>query len=95
MSCAPSGQIRDTDELTRLRPEDIATIVKQCVEAAPRVSSPWMSAGEAADYIRCPLSRIRKLTSSGDLPHEHDGSRVLYHRDDLDQYIRQGGAITP
>lgn len=57
--------------------------------------SPWLKAHEAAAYLRCSLSRVRKLTSTRDLPHEKDGSRVLYHRDALDQFVRNGGAISP
>src|SRR3954452_5344887 len=57
-------------------------------------ASPWMSAQSAADYIGCSLSRVRKLTMLGDLPTHRDGARVLYRRDDLDAYIRSGGAST-
>ncbi|MGO9976815.1 MAG: helix-turn-helix domain-containing protein [Solirubrobacteraceae bacterium] len=59
------------------------------------IGSPWMTAPEAAVYLRCPLSRIRKLTMTGELPHERDGRRVLYHRDQLDAFIRGGGALSP
>ena len=65
------------------------------IEDAPRAWSPWMNAREAADYLRCPISRVRKLTSTGELPVEHDGRRVLYHRDALDAFVRSGGAISP
>jgi excisionase family DNA binding protein len=57
--------------------------------------SPWLTAPEAADYIRAPLSRIRKLTSTGDLPCHHEGRRVVYRRDELDAYVRDGGAVSP
>ena len=57
-------------------------------------TTPWMSAQAAADYIGCSLSRVRKLTMLGDLPTHRDGGRVLYRRDDLDAYIRSGGAST-
>jgi excisionase family DNA binding protein len=57
-------------------------------------ATPWMSAQAAADYIGCSLSRVRKLTMLGDLPTHRDGARVLYRRDDLDAYIRSGGAST-
>lgn len=59
-----------------------------------RQSSPWLSAPEAAEYLRCPLSRIRKLTATGDLPHEREGRRVLYRREELDEFIRKGGGTT-
>lgn len=57
--------------------------------------SPWLTARQAADYIAAPLSRVRKLTMSDDLPHHRDGRRVLYHRQELDAFIRSGGAVTP
>lgn len=78
---------------TRLNPEDLAAIVR-AISAASRVRSPWLSAQEAAEYLRCPLSRVRKLTMTGELPCEHDERRVLYHRDALDEYVRAGGAVS-
>lgn len=75
------------DTAVRLHPDDLAAII-----TAVRVQSPWVTANEAAAYLRCPLSRIRKLTMTGELPHEHDGSRVLYHRSSLDAYVLAGGA---
>ena len=74
---------------SRLHPEDLRAIIEAC-----RVQSPCLSAEQAAAYLQSPVSRVRKLTMSGDLPHEHDGRRVLYHRDELDQFIRSGGAVT-
>ncbi len=58
-------------------------------------STPWLSAEQAAHYLRCPVSRVRKLTMTDELPHHRDGRRVLYHRDELDAFIRGGGAKTP
>jgi|1185.fasta_scaffold53729_2 hypothetical protein len=57
--------------------------------------TPWRNATEAAEHIRAKLSRIRKLTMTGDLKAYHDGSRVLYHVDDLDDFVRRGGARSP
>src|SRR4051794_2016560 len=70
---------------------------KLALRAAPSgapAATPWMSAQAAADYLGCSLSRVRKLTMLGDLPTHRDGARVLYRRDDLDGYIRSGGAST-
>lgn len=55
----------------------------------------WMNAIEAAEYLRCPLSRVRKLTMTGELPVHRDGRRVLYRGEELDQYVRNGGATSP
>lgn len=79
----------------RLHQADVEAIAERLAEFVGRGSSPWMSANEAACYIRCPVSRIRKLTMTGELPHERDGRRVLYHRDRLDRFIQEGGAFTP
>lgn len=58
-------------------------------------SSPWLGAQSAADYLGCSLSRVRKLTMTGELPVHRDGSRTLYRRDDLDGFILAGGAVSP
>jgi excisionase family DNA binding protein len=58
-------------------------------------TSPWLNAEEAAAYVRCPVSRIRKLTSTRELPAHRDGRRVLYRSDELDGFIRRGGARSP
>lgn len=65
------------------------------VERMHEERSRWLTAKEAAEYLRCPLSRVRKLTMTGDLPVHRDGRRVLYRREELDGYIRNGGATSP
>jgi excisionase family DNA binding protein len=57
--------------------------------------SPWLTAEGAADYLGCSVSRIRTLTLTRELPHHRDGRRALYHRDELDAYVRGGGASCP
>jgi len=66
----------------------VAALVIEQLERPGR--SPWLNADEAAEHLRCPVSRIRKLTMTGELPAHRDGRRVLYRRDDLDRYVRQG-----
>jgi excisionase family DNA binding protein len=56
--------------------------------------SPWLTAPEAAGYLRCSLSRLRKLSMLGDLPTQRDGGRALYRRADLDAFVARGGAST-
>ncbi len=71
----------------RLHPDDLQAIVR-----AVRVQSPWLTAEETAEYLRCSMSRVRQLTMMHLIPHEHDGRAVRYHRDQLDAYVRDGGA---
>lgn len=56
--------------------------------------APWMTAEEAADYLRCSISRLRKLTMRKLVPAHRDGGRVLYRREDLNAFIAGGGAST-
>ena len=39
--------------------------------------TPWLTAAEAADYLRWPVKRIYNLTSSGAIPHRKHEGRVL------------------
>ena len=54
----------------------------------------WMTAEEAADDLRCSISRLRKLTMLKLVPAHRDGGRVLYRREDLNAFIAGGGAST-
>jgi excisionase family DNA binding protein len=84
-----------TERAPRLHPRDVDAIARALAPLLVAAQSPWMTAGEAAEYLRCPKSRIRKLTMTGELPCEHDGRRVLYNRGQLDEYVRRGGARCP
>jgi excisionase family DNA binding protein len=83
----------DAEDLDRLRALLAVAEVEQPM--APKPTSPWLTAAEAASRMRCPLSRVRKLTMTRELPHERDGRRVLYHRGAVDDFIRCGGAKSP
>ena len=82
----------DLDRLAELVAERIAARLNGATESS---SSPWLSAEQAAAYLACPVSRVRKLTMTGDLPTHRDGRRTLYRRDELDGYIARGGAVSP
>jgi excisionase family DNA binding protein len=82
--------------LAELRADPVALAeLRALVAVEPGRDSPWLSAPEAAEYLGCPLSRIRKLTMTGELPCHRDGRRVLYRRDELDAYVHSGGAVSP
>jgi excisionase family DNA binding protein len=49
----------------------------------------------AADFLACPKSRIYSLVSVGRIPHHRDGSRLLFDRAELRDYVRNGGARRP
>jgi excisionase family DNA binding protein len=75
--------------------EELVRRVAERLLAEIGVCSPWLDAAGAAGYLACPVSRIRKLTMTGELPCHRDGSRVLYRREELDTFVRSGGAISP
>lgn len=49
----------------------------------------------AAEFLAFPKSRIYSLLSVGRIPHYHDGSRLLFDRGELREYVRNGGARRP
>lgn len=46
--------------------------------------SAYLKIEEAAEYLACPVSRIRDLKDQGRLRHYRDGRRLLFRREDLD-----------
>jgi excisionase family DNA binding protein len=74
----------------------IAHRVAEILDARPTAEpSPWMNVSQAAEYLACPTSRIYALVSAGRLPHERDGSRLLFQREQLDAFVQHGGAKRP
>jgi len=56
----------------------------------------WLNAAQAAEHIGAPVSRIYALTSARRIPHHKDGSRLLFRRSELDEWVRTiGGARRP
>lgn len=67
--------------------ELVAEIVAQVTEklkAELAASSPWMTRGEAAAYLRVPVSRLEKDRT---VPSHRWEGRVLYSRHELDAWI--------
>lgn len=55
----------------------------------------FLDVAGAAAFLSCPKSRLYSLVSAGRIPHHKDGSRLLFDRDELRAYVRQGGARRP
>jgi excisionase family DNA binding protein len=49
----------------------------------------------AAEFLACPKSRIYALVSARRLPHHRDGSRLLFDRTELRDFVLAGGARRP
>jgi hypothetical protein len=56
----------------------------------------WLrGAGKIAEYIDCPRSRVYALNSVHRIPIHHDGGALVARREDLDAWLRDGGALRP
>jgi excisionase family DNA binding protein len=51
--------------------------------------SPWLTASEAAEYLRFGLDRLYKLTSGGVIPHRKQEGRLLFYRQELDTWLNK------
>lgn len=78
-----------------LEASDIEAIAARVADlVANQHLSPWLNTEGAADYLACPVSRVRKLTMTGQLPSYKEGGRRLYNRSELDAFIVAGGGDT-
>jgi excisionase family DNA binding protein len=55
----------------------------------------WIGVDQAARHLACPKSRLYSLVSARRIPFNKDGSRVLFRRNELDEWVRAGGATRP
>jgi excisionase family DNA binding protein len=55
----------------------------------------WLDVEGAAKHLACPRSRIYALVSVRRIPHYKDGSRLLFRREELDDWVRAGGGRRP
>jgi excisionase family DNA binding protein len=69
--------------------------VLEATAAREPVEDRWLDVAGAAEHLSCPPSRIYSLTSAGRIPHEKDGSRLLFRVSELDAWVRSGGARRP
>jgi len=81
-------------------PEALVEAVAQRVadllaERSAPEPEPWIGVEQAAEHLACPRSRVYALSSAGRIPHRKDGSRLLFRRSELDDWLEQGGAKRP
>ena len=82
---------------------DDATLDNLAELLAPRLAArlpagsptPWLDVEQAAMHLACPKSRLYALVSARRVPHHRDGSRLLFDRAELDEWVRNGGAKRP
>lgn len=55
----------------------------------------YLDVAGAADFLACPTSRVYALVSAKRIPHHRDGSRLLFDRAELRDFVNNGGAKRP
>jgi len=81
---------RTLDELA----EQLAPRLLSLLDAAVQ-STGWLDVEQAAAHLVCPKSRLYALVSARRIPFHKDGSRTLFRREELDAWVRNGGAKRP
>jgi excisionase family DNA binding protein len=77
----------DLDALVEQVAGRVAELLAARLPAAPAPTSPWLNVDEAADYLRCTRKRMYDLVSQSRVTVHRDGSRLLFRREDLDEYL--------
>jgi excisionase family DNA binding protein len=71
-------------------PDDVLDALVEQVASlfASRVGqSSWMNVETAAAYLDVPPKRLYNLTASKEIPHRKQDGRILFHRDELDEWL--------
>jgi excisionase family DNA binding protein len=53
--------------------------------------TPWMNAKETAEYMKVSERHLHKLKDTAGLPHGRTGKKLVFHRDDVDTFMRDKG----
>jgi excisionase family DNA binding protein len=61
--------------------------LQQLLSTAANEDSPWLNTDSAADYLDLPKQRLYKLTAHGAIPHYKQDGRLLFNRQELDDWI--------
>jgi len=79
------------EQLAQVLAEPIAERVAELLteRSAAATVSPWLDVDGAAEYLSWPKGRVQKLTAATSIPHHRFGSRVSYHRDELDEFMEK------
>jgi excisionase family DNA binding protein len=85
--------------LTITLPDDLVPALAQrvaemaeAIVAKQAADSPWLDVAAAATYLCTSEQAIRAAVKRGQLPGKRPCGRVLFNREELDRYVRQGSA---
>jgi hypothetical protein len=93
MEAAPSLSIPVAPEFV----EQVAQRAAKILAEREPDPEPWIDVKQAAGHIACPTGRIYALagTTPPRIPVHRDGSRLLFRRSELDEFVAAGGAKRP
>jgi excisionase family DNA binding protein len=80
--------------------EVVNTAVKQLLEKElPRIirkakRKEWLSTNEVMELLDCSRRTMQYLRDEGRIPYSQEGRRILYHIDDIEEYLKNN-KITP
>ena len=83
------------DELVEALARRVAELLAERDQGAAGYLDGYLDVAGAAEFLACPPSRVYALTSAGRLPVHRDGSRLLFDRQELRDYVANGGARRP
>jgi len=90
-----------TEPLALALPDELLDAIAERVAAllagrqAPAEADGYLDVAGAAEFLSCPRSRIYALVSARRIPFHKDSSRVLFERDELREWVRNGGGKRP
>jgi excisionase family DNA binding protein len=82
------------DRLAEVLAPRLTALIQQR-SSVPGRQAAWLDVDGAAERLACPKSRIYALVSAKRIPHSKDGSRLLFRPEELDAWVRTGGAKRP
>jgi excisionase family DNA binding protein len=64
-------------------------VLGSVLERLQSAASPWMNVDQAAEYLAWPKKRLYNLTQKSQVPHRKVENRLLFHREELDQWLAE------
>lgn len=78
------------EELARRVAERLQALQgEERAQGAQSAGSPWLSIEAASRYLDWPKQRLYKLTAAGEIPHYKHEGRLLFRREELDNWLRE------
>jgi excisionase family DNA binding protein len=76
--------------------ELVEAIAQRAAElVAERQPDGYMNVDQAGEFLACKRDRLYALVSAGRIPFHKDGSRLLFDRGELREWVRNGGGRRP